>query len=139
MGGCVIIRMMKNRVNQILLGLVIILVLALVGILVWQRWMKEPSYYAVFVRTGDLYFGRLAYFPHFGLKGVYLIQVNSQNQQNPFSVQKFSNIFWGPEDYLRINREEVVWIAKLRPDSQLAQFIKSNPSLGAQTPLPTTP
>ena len=67
-----------------------------------------------------------------------MIQVNQSNQQNPLSIQKFSNVFWGPEDYLKINKSEVVWTANLSSAGQLAQLIKTNPNLvppaGQQAP-----
>ncbi|MGC9611205.1 MAG: hypothetical protein ABSE68_03255 [Minisyncoccia bacterium] len=119
---------MRN-INKVLLIVAIALLLALVGILVWQNWFSQPSYYAVYLRTGDLYFGQLSRFPSFGLSRVYLLQVNSQNQQNPVNVQKFSNVFWGPEDFIKINRDDVVWYTKLRSDSQLLRLIESNPEL----------
>ncbi len=129
--------------NKILLAVVIVLVLVVVGILTWN-WWGATSYYAVYLRTGDLYFGQLVRFPSFGLKNIYTIQVNSQNQQNPLSIQKFTNIFWGPEDYMSINRSEVVWTTKLNSTGQLAQLIKNNPNLvppagAGQTPTQTPP
>lgn len=119
---------MKN-INKILLIVVIILLLIVVGFLVYQFQFREKPFYAVYLRTGDLYFGKLVRFPSFGLKQAYLFQVNPQNQENPLSVQRFSRIFWGPEDFMKINKENVVWIAKLSKESQLYQLIKNNPDL----------
>jgi hypothetical protein len=118
-----------SKANKILLVLVILLVLILAGLIVWQKWGAKPTYSAVYLRTGDLYFGKMMAFPSFGLKNVYTISVNQQDQQNPLSIQKFSNVFWGPEDYLKINRSEVVWITKLKDESQLVQLLKTNPNL----------
>lgn len=115
--------------NKILLGVVIVLLVVLVGVLAWQQWFGAPSYYAVYLRTGDLYFGELTTFPNFGLSHVYMLQVNSQNTQNPVSIQKFTNVFWGPEDFMNINRNEVVWYAKVSPQGQLATLLASNPDL----------
>ncbi|MCL4400269.1 hypothetical protein M1506_03275 [Patescibacteria group bacterium] len=120
---------MKKNLNKILLVVVVVLFLALVGILSWKLWFNQPSYYAVYLRTGDLYFGELTTFPTFTLKHVYMLQINSQNQQNPLSIQKFTNVFWGPEDYIKINRSDVVWYTRLASDSRLAQLIQTNPSL----------
>lgn len=132
---------MRN-VNKILLAIVIVLVVALAAILVWQFWVKTPTYTAVYLKTGDLYFGELTTFPYYGLSHVYMIQVNAQDQKNPVSVQKFTNIFWGPEDSMRINPAEVVWSATLNPQGQLAQLIASNPGLvpppGSQVPAGST-
>ncbi len=118
-----------SKANKILLVLVILLALVLTGLIVWQKWGVKPTYSAVYLRTGDLYFGKMMTFPSFGLKNVYTISVNQQDQQNPLSIQKFSNVFWGPEDYLKINRSEVVWITKLKDESQLVQLLKTNPNL----------
>ena len=121
-----------SNVNKILVVLIVALVLTLVGIVVWRGWGGETTYHAVSLKTGELYFGKLSFFPSMKLKNVYLLQVNQQNQQSPLSVQKLSNVFWGPEDYLKINKDEVVWVTKLRADSQLAQLIKGNPDLTPQ-------
>lgn len=133
-----------SKANKILLILVIILFLALVGLVVWQKWGKfgfEPSYWAVYLRTGDLYFGKLTQFPYFGLKNVYTFQVNQQDTQNPISIQRFANVFWGPQDFLKINRNEVVWMTKLNSKGQLAELLKTNPdlqsSLQPNSPIPT--
>ena len=109
--------------------LVVLLLIVLVGVVVWKTVLGSQPYYAVLLRTGDLYFGQLTRFPSLGLKNVYLLQVNPQNQQNPVSIQKFTNIFWGPEDRIKLNREEVIWITKLNPQGQLAQVIRANPDL----------
>lgn len=131
---------MKNKLNKVLLIVVIVLVLILLAVLAWQLWWSSPSYYAVYLRTGDLYFGELSTFPSFTLSHVYMLQVNSQNQQNPVSVQKFTNVFWGPEDSIKINRDDVVWYTRLTSDSQLVKLIQTNPSLtpasGAQGQAP---
>lgn len=123
--------MMKT--NRILVIVLVVLVVALAGVLIWEKVGSAPAYYAVYLRTGDIYFGRLVRFPAFGLAQVYMLQANQGNTQNPLSVQKFSNVFWGPEDFMRINREEVVWIVKLRSDSSLAQLFTTNPELTPAT------
>lgn len=117
--------------NKILVVVVVVLVVVLGGILTWKQFAGAPSVYAVYLRTGDLYFGHLTRFPSFGLKQVYLLQVNQQSKDNPLSIQRFQNVFWGPEDEITINREDVVWFTKLRSDSQLAELIRTNPTLAA--------
>lgn len=121
--------MQMTKLNRVIMWVLLVLVIVLLALLVWQKTWGAPDYYAVYLRTGDIYFGRLQRFPIFGLSQVYLLQTNQNNQQNPLSVQKFSNLFWGPEDFMRINREEVVWMVRLRPDSQLAQLFAQNPNL----------
>ena len=120
--------------NKVLLGIVIILAVILVALVIWQALFTTSPMYAVYLKTGDIYFGKLVNFPSFGLTDVYTLSVNQQDAQNPDRVQKFSNVFWGPGDFLKINRDEVVWTNQLSSDSQLLQLVKSNPNL-----LPTTP
>jgi hypothetical protein len=131
---------MKN--NKVLVWVVVVLAVALVGIGAWQLWGGDAPLYAVYLRTGDLYFGKLVRVPYFGLENVYLLQVNAANQENPVSVQKFTNVFWGPEDFVKINRDEVVWMTRVSDESQLTQVIRANPDLvpsTPQAPLPQPP
>ncbi|MDI6820699.1 MAG: hypothetical protein QMD65_00775 [Patescibacteria group bacterium] len=127
--------------KKILLIIVIVLLVALIALFVW-RWgfvKSPPNYYALYLKTGELYFGRLVHFPRFGLKQVYMMQINNDNAQTPFSIQKFAKIFWGPEDYLRINRDEVVWMTRLSENSELAKVIAANPDLMPQNPQVISP
>lgn len=124
-----------SKTNKIFLILVIILVIVLIGLFIYQWQFSELVYHAVYLRTGELYFGQLTRFPSFGLKQVYHLQANLQDQQTPFSIQKFTNVVWGPEDFLKINPDQVVWTAKLNSASQLLQVIQANPNL-APTPTP---
>ncbi|MDP1706506.1 MAG: hypothetical protein Q8L36_01675 [bacterium] len=117
-----------SKINKIVIWILVVVVVVLIGFLVFQNIFQGSSFYAVYLRTGDLYFGKLTRFPVFGLKDPYLLQVQN-DPQNPLSIQKFENIFWGPEGYLRINRNEVVWMAQLNSEGQLAQVLKSNPDL----------
>ncbi|MBI4034057.1 MAG: hypothetical protein HY378_00730 [Candidatus Brennerbacteria bacterium] len=122
-----------SKTNKVLLAAVIILVLLLAAVAVWAVAFKSASYYAVFLRSGDLYFGELMRFPSFGLKNVYTLAATG-DQQTPISIQRFRNVFWGPEDWLKINRDEVIWLTKLDPQGQLGQLIRTNPDLIPQQP-----
>lgn len=118
--------------HKVLLGLVALLLVVLVGILAVRAVVGESSWHAVYLRTGELYFGHLTRLPYFGLKNVYMLQANPSNTQAPLSIQKFSKVFWGPEDMIRLNRSEVVWMTELDNNGQLAQILRENPEL--QTP-----
>lgn len=123
-----------------IVGLVVLIAAILVGVFFWWNGASGKSAYtAVFLKTGDLYFGKLQRFPSYGLKQPYLLQINKDNPQNPVSLQSFKNVIWGPEDFININREEVVWTANIRSDSNLAKILDTNPDLSAsqsQVPQP---
>jgi len=116
-----------SKLNKILLVIVIILLIALGVVIYWQRGGFEKPYWAVYLSTGDLYFGKLSKFPKLSLSDVYFIQRNPNDQQNPFSLAKFSHAFWGPEDRIYLNEKNIIWKTKLKDNSQILQFIK-NPS-----------
>lgn len=122
--------MNSGNVKKILLWVVaIVLVLVLGGWLVWQTFIAAPTFHAVSLTTGEVYFGQLHKFPTFGMSDVYTLQVNQQNTEQPLSIQKFENVFWGPQDFLEINRDNVAWMVELKDESQLSQIIQNNPNL----------
>src|SRR3989344_2900556 len=135
----------KSGIYKALVGVVIVLGAVLIALVGYQTLFAESAYSAVYLRSGDLYFGKIVRFPYFGLKNVYTLQA-TQDPSNPLRIQKFSQIFWGPEDYLRLNREEIVWHTRLRSDSELRKLLEANPNLTQsqqQAPIqqlqPTTP
>jgi hypothetical protein len=116
------------KMNKYLVGVVVVLVVVLVGVVAWKAFGEKETYTAVYLKTGDLYFGKLVRFPYFGLEQPYLI---TANQDGSPSIQRFKNVFWGPEDVLKLNRDEVVWYTNLSSTSQLAKVFTENPELAA--------
>ncbi len=125
--------MQKNKFYTIALIIAIILLGILVYISFINKVDKKPTYHAVFLRTGDMYFGKLSRFPKLTLSDVWFIQRNVDEKQGGFNLMKYSNAMFGPEDKMEINKENVVWISKLRNDSQVVNYIQSTP----QPTLPT--
>ncbi|HMB17419.1 MAG TPA: hypothetical protein VKO61_00705 [Candidatus Paceibacterota bacterium] len=124
-----------KKTNLILLIVVIILAVLIVGGIVWKL-VAGPQYSAVYLTSGDIYFGELTHFPNYGLENVYTIQV-TQNEENPLSVQKFENVFWGPKDFMNLNKENVIWTVGLDSQGQMAQLFENNPNLQPQQPANT--
>lgn len=118
-----------SKINSILLVLVVVLVVALGGVLYWQKGGFEEKYSAVYLNTGDIYFGKLSRFPRMTLTDVWFLQKGSDAQQG-FGLSKFEKAFWGPEDEMTINDEIVIWVTELKADSEVVRAIK-NPELMA--------
>lgn len=136
----------KDKFFKIGLIVAIILLCVLVYISFVNKVEKQPTYHAVFLRTGDMYFGKLSRFPKLTLSDVWYLQMNTQDEQGGFNLMKYSNAMFGPEDKVEINKENVVWISKLRDDSQVVNYIiqsqnaalqNSQPQSALQTTLPT--
>ncbi|RJP43609.1 hypothetical protein C4587_02940 [Candidatus Parcubacteria bacterium] len=128
-------------------GAVIVFLIVLVGLAAFllskirsgSGEARRSPYVAVYMASGDIYFGKAAWFPRFKLENVWYLQrgVNAQNQQE-LSVAPFSNVFWGPMNELYPNSEQVIFWTYLRSDSELAKALE-NPSSVGQQPLPSAP
>ena len=133
----------KSKFHTIGLILAIILLSVLVYATLGNKvnTIKNP-YSAVFLRTGDMYFGKLSRFPKLTLSDVWYLQVSTQeDQQTGFNLVKFTNTLFGPKDKMEINRENVVWISKLADDSQVVDYIlqSKNAALQNNQPQATVP
>ncbi len=124
-----------SKINKILFVSLIVLIIILGVVLYWQKVGFEKPYWAVYLSTGDIYFGKLNYFPHFSLSNVWFLRQNSNDAQNPLSVAKLTNAFWGPEDKIYLNKKDIIWKTRLREDSQVLNFIK-NSKLQSSTSTP---
>lgn len=122
-----------SKLNKILLVVVVVLVIALAGVVYWQNFKKSDSdYWAVYLSTGDIYIGKLSYFPRFHLSDVWFFQKTS-DAQNPLSLAKFTQAFWGPEDNLYLSEKQIIWKSKLSETSQVISYIKNSQSAQPQT------
>jgi len=126
--------MNKDKFYKISLIIAMILLCALIYISYGNKVSRiENPYYAVYLRSGDMYFGKLSRFPKLILSDVWYLQVNTQeNQQTGFNLAKFTNMVFGPKDKMEINKENVVWISKLSNDSQVVNFILQSKNTALQ-------
>lgn len=119
----------------------VLIFLILIGLGIWigsnlsQPNPSGPSEYsAVYLSTGDIYYGILSWFPWPHLKNVWLLQRSvDQNNQPQLSIAPFSRAFWGPVDEVYLNPKQVIFWTRLRNDSQVLKAIQ-NPSALQQQP-----
>ena len=99
---------------------------------------NNHNYYsAVYLDSGDIYFGKLHSFPSLYLTNVYFLQKNYNTltaSLSPYMLAKFTNSIWGAKDRLSLNRDKIIWINQLGNDSELAKAME-NPAAYA---MPTT-
>ncbi len=94
----------------------VVLIFLIVGISigVWfgRAASGESDYSAVYMNTGDMYFGKLSWWPQPHLTDVWLLQrgVDSKNQPQT-AVAPFKNAFWSPAGVVYLNRQNIVWWA----------------------------
>jgi len=119
--------------------LLIILIALLLVVIVLAAWLAmnflrsertaESPYSAVYLLSGDIYFGKLSWFPTPHLKNVWILQRTvDKNNQPQLGVAPFTSAFWGPVDEINLNSKQIVLWTKLRADSQVAQAL-ANPAV----------
>ncbi len=127
---------MKKKSSQpillILSMLLLVVVLVLVGFMLWNNTDRTPVYHAVYLNTGDMYFGELSRFPRLKLTNTWHLQQG----QDGISLNKFSDSAWGPNGTLKLNSEAVVWISRISDDSPLIQAFENQQ--GPQDQLPAS-
>jgi hypothetical protein len=121
---------------------ILVLIIILVGIgwflssksmLPWQNvGAKSSDWQAVFLTNGQVYFGKLsnADGKYANLKDIYYIQVAQQSEaqqkageQPQISLLKLGSELHGPADEMQINRDQILFIERLKNDSKVVDAI----------------
>ena len=131
--------MKKSKV--LLFGIIIIIVVMLavwVGILIaGMQSGSNPDaaspYSEVYLSTGDVYFGKLSWFPSPHMTNVWLIE-RSQDQsgQTQTSLVPMKSVPWGLTDEINFNSQDIVFSARLKNNSQIVQAMENPPAAGQQ-------
>lgn len=132
--------MFKNKLLLINIVLFVIIVFLAIYFFVFNKnivFQREKSYYAVYLKTGDLYFGELSRFGGYKLSNVFFLQ---RDQSGQLSIQKFEQSVFQPEDKIELNKENIVWVAKIKKGSPLISFFegRQNQSLNPPSAISTT-
>jgi len=125
-------REIKIPLKKLAFILLILVALSLAFLLV-KTYFYFGKYVAVYLRTGEIYFGKLQYFPKLTLKDAVLLQTGQNNQLN---LLPLVNTFWHSKGYLILNKQNIVWISPIRENSP---FIIQLKSLTNQTNVLQTP
>lgn len=112
--------------------LTVVVVLAVVGAFYWQK-AESKQYWAVYTSTGDIYFGKMAVWPRWAMTNVYLLRATG-DKDTPFSLNRFDQSVWKPEDRIYLNDEMVVWKARISSSSQLYELFKNPGQFQQQLP-----
>ncbi len=124
--------------NKKLALILALLVVALVAIAVWvgarlvnreSDGARPSAYSAVMLGNGDIYFGKLTWFPSPKIVNAWILQrtVDEKNQVQ-LGIVPASRAFWAPVDEVNLNSDQIVSWTRLRKDSQLVQALE-NPEL----------
>jgi len=130
--------MLKNK--KLSIGLFLLALVVLVGAGVWigmavvgGNRAADPAgnsgYSAVYMVSGDIYFGKLHSFPQPYLSdALYVTRSTNKSNQTQLGLASFKSAFWNPVGEIYFNPSQVLFTAPLRNDSQIVAAIQ-NPSL----------
>ncbi len=116
--------------------LVWLLVVVVALVLVWKLDLlptgRSDKYQAVFLTNNQVYFGKLskAGSAYPVLRDIYYLRVTQvlqprdpNNPQQQINLVKLGGELHGPEDEMRINKEQILFVEDLKADSQVVTAI----------------
>ena len=91
-------------------------------------------YMAVYLATGDIYFGRVSSFPCVTIQDPWFFR---RAEDGSVSLERFSDAVWMPEDTIKLNRDQIVFMARISENSQVIAMIEGrvDPRQQEQQPL----
>jgi len=111
---------MKNKSFKIILiVLVSIIVLGVIAGAIFS-FVHRP-YMAVYLATGDIYFGRTSLFPRVTIQDPWFFR---RAEDGSVSLERFSDAVWMPEDVIKINRDQIVFMARISENSQIIAMME---------------
>lgn len=133
----------KMTKKFIIIGIVLVVVAiaVLVALGVWVGSVLTggasgagPSPYSVVsLASGEIYFGKLSWFPTPRLKNVWMVQVSvDKDNQRQVNIAQFDKSFWSPVDEINFNPKEILWWSRLRSDSQVVKVLENPQSVQQQ-------
>ena len=112
----------QNFSKIILIFLLVVLSAGLTAFVLFKfRLVKfEPHYSAVYLETGEVYFGEFSRFPFAQLKNAYVLQ---RDESGGLNVLPLSATIWQPQGVLKLNSEKIVFTALISKDSLVYKTI----------------
>jgi hypothetical protein len=85
-------------------------------------------YSAVYLSTGDIYFGKLDWSPSPHIEDAWFLERSTAaNGSTTVGVYPFNQVAWGPSDTVYFNSQQIIFWTRLNSTSSIAQLI-ANPS-----------
>lgn len=118
---------MLNNMLKINIVIMIVLALVILGLGFWQYKTnnRANTYSVVYLKTGEVYVGKLTRFPDLQLKDSYILQVikdTTDPEKSNFQLQPISEALWAPQ-MLHLIKDNVVFYGPLMSNSKIAEII----------------
>lgn len=97
-----------------------IIFLVIIGYLLYTQNYSKNNNVAVYLSTGELYFGKKVSLLGFKLQSAWLL---NKDQEGKYSLQEFSQAAWKPIGLLNISRDKVVFWTEINSTSDISKLI----------------
>ena len=111
----------------------VLLFVFLVAALFTAHYLTKPTsipprtgLYGVFLSSGQVYFGAITKEDgdRLVLNNIFYLQAQKTGTQSDAQLLKLGNELHGPEDYMEVNRSQILFIEKLKEDGKVAKAIR---------------
>lgn len=122
---------MRHTIGSILIFIIGLGILGGIARFIYQSAGPAGDYQAVLLISGDVYFAKVengifGFGRYLTLRDIYYPQIPEAQAgvQPEVRLVKFGAELHGPEDEIRVNRDHVIMLQPLRPDSQVITTIE---------------
>lgn len=128
----------KKIILIIIIGLFVVVSFYLVYAAGSKNWPFRIKYQVVVLKSGDIYFGKLSLFPRPKMIDVWLLQQTQDQGQPRLQILPLSSMYFGPENILYLERDNISWWSNLREDSEVVKIMRDRSRIQPQTQMPET-
>jgi hypothetical protein len=126
--------MFKNKSTLILISIAALVVIVSISIAaisifkpeVMKGFFQKP-YYVVYLTTGEIYVGRLSYFPKMEMTDIYLLQTvrdPKDETKGGFQLAPLKDAIWSPKK-IYLNSNQVVFSGPVDENSEVAKTLNA--------------
>jgi hypothetical protein len=112
-----------------------IILLIVIGYLVYSQSNVKNKNIAVYLSTGELYFGQKSGLFGFNLKNAYLL---NKGEDGKYSLQEFSKAAWKPTGTVHLSSDKVVFWSTIDDSSDVSKLVSGETKSTDVAPAQTT-
>ena len=98
------------------------------GMCLHHKWQMSQSYSVVYLSTGEIYIGKLSYFPkRFKLNDAYRLQAvkdPADETKTNFQLTPLDEALWSPKE-LYLNRDQIVFYGPIEESSKAGEALQN--------------
>ncbi|MBI4239536.1 hypothetical protein HY620_00930 [Candidatus Uhrbacteria bacterium] len=133
----------KRRVSvwKVVFYLILAALVVWIAYAIWRGYEQSKLYSVVYLRTGDIYVGKLSFFPKTILKDPYILSGTKDEKdpkKNSFKLSPLRESVWNTKR-LTLNKDQIMFHGLLDKDSAAGKALMAGPQAQQQAPAQEVP